>query len=602
MTRARDLAKLGDQNNFSVDGSNNVGLGSTIPDSKLDVIGILSATSFYGDGSALAGVGLGTVLGSEGALNAIYYTNDVLDIHDTTTITVPAGSDKAYTQYQEVVVANTKDLIISAGDEFIPDVLGLSTSLVSPISGSGGRVRADFFTNHAGTGAPEFQAGLRITGIVTATGQIVSGGDAGGGANDGSVMNGGSGFSASFNNASSLIYRGYTTGNSTPTFSVSAEGMILTGPGRTASDTYASMEAGQIGVQRASGGDSKIWSGALGGTETTFIKAGGAAKFAGSIEVGATTSSGFYPINAKINDTSFSSIIAVNTATAGQGRVFTANAGSSELIYFMNDGSATFTGSVTSSTSTLGGVVLNESVADGITIYAPSGAGLKTSLKSNGSASFAAGSFLIESSSNAYTAGFIIGDSTGAFDGTNNKFKLNPTSGSADFGHLNTGQTTGYGVYVDVTANAGRVLTQIQGTGSQFTDMINVYFGSTKTFHALANGNVENLNNSYGQISDVSLKENIVDANSQWADIKAVRVRNFNFKEGQTHKQIGVIAQELETVSPGLVYENDDNLKSVSHSILYMKAIKALQEAMSRIETLETQNAALEARLTALEG
>jgi len=33
-----------------------------------------------------------------------------------------------------------------------------------------------------------------------------------------------------------------------------------------------------------------------------------------------------------------------------------------------------------------------------------------------------------------------------------------------------------------------------------------------------------------------------------------------------------------------------------------MKAVKALQEAMERIETLEASNAALEARLTALEG
>jgi hypothetical protein len=32
-----------------------------------------------------------------------------------------------------------------------------------------------------------------------------------------------------------------------------------------------------------------------------------------------------------------------------------------------------------------------------------------------------------------------------------------------------------------------------------------------------------------------------------------------------------------------------------------MKAVKALQEAMDRIETLEVQNAAFEARLAALE-
>ena len=43
-------------------------------------------------------------------------------------------------------------------------------------------------------------------------------------------------------------------------------------------------------------------------------------------------------------------------------------------------------------------------------------------------------------------------------------------------------------------------------------------------------GDVQNTNNRYGAISDSKLKENIVDARSQWDDIKDVRVRNYNFK------------------------------------------------------------------------
>jgi hypothetical protein len=121
-----------------------------------------------------------------------------------------------------------------------------------------------------------------------------------------------------------------------------------------------------------------------------------------------------------------------------------------------------------------------------------------------------------------------------------------------------------------------------------------------------SNGNIVNTNNSYGAISDLKLKENIVDANSQWDDIKALQVRNYNFKEGQTHTQIGLIAQEVELVSPGLVSESPDRdaegndlgtvTKSVNYSVLYMKAVKALQEAMERIETLEAKVAALEAQ------
>jgi hypothetical protein len=121
--------------------------------------------------------------------------------------------------------------------------------------------------------------------------------------------------------------------------------------------------------------------------------------------------------------------------------------------------------------------------------------------------------------------------------------------------------------------------------------------GGTASFIVYTNGNVANTNNSYTAISDIKLKENIVDANSQWDDLKALQVRNYNLKEGQTHTQIGLVAQEVELVSPGLVSESPDRdedgndlgtvTKSVNYSVLYMKAVKALQEAMERIETLE---------------
>ena len=173
MSRARDLSRLTNPVNFTVDSTNNrIGLNSTSPTAKLNVAGIVSATEFYGDGSNLEGVasaGLGTALGETAPLDVIYYTDNVLNINDTTTITVPTGSDTAYTQYAEVVVANTKDLIVADGDDFVPDILGLSTEGITNIGGSGGRVRADFYTNHAGTGAPTFQTGVVVTGVATAT-------------------------------------------------------------------------------------------------------------------------------------------------------------------------------------------------------------------------------------------------------------------------------------------------------------------------------------------------------------------------------------------------------------------------------------------------
>jgi hypothetical protein len=166
------------------------------------------------------------------------------------------------------------------------------------------------------------------------------------------------------------------------------------------------------------------------------------------------------------------------------------------------------------------------------------------------------------------------------------------------------------------------------GTGfNLFAGLTNVV---TTRFKVIGNGNVENTNNSYGGISDVRLKQDIVDAGSQWEDIKNLRVRKYRFKDNPDgFLQIGVIAQEVETFSPGLIEETpnhefvespvldngnpvfDENgqpqtkleqktssetTKAVKYSVLYMKAIKALQEAIERIETLEAKVAALEAQ------
>lgn len=126
-----------------------------------------------------------------------------------------------------------------------------------------------------------------------------------------------------------------------------------------------------------------------------------------------------------------------------------------------------------------------------------------------------------------------------------------------------------------------------------------------------SSGTISNRTGTYNTLSDLKLKQDIVDANSQWDDIKALRIVKYRLKDEVSAdpnypSHIGVIAQEVEQVSPGLVDDCIDKdsgevTKSVKSSIIYMKAVKALQEAMARIETLEAQNAAFEARLAALE-
>jgi len=62
MSRARELAKLANSAVFSVDSNNNIGVNSTTPDAKLDVVGVVSATEFFGDGSNLSGITAGATL------------------------------------------------------------------------------------------------------------------------------------------------------------------------------------------------------------------------------------------------------------------------------------------------------------------------------------------------------------------------------------------------------------------------------------------------------------------------------------------------------------------------------------------------------------
>jgi len=166
---------------------------------------------------------------------------------------------------------------------------------------------------------------------------------------------------------------------------------------------------------------------------------------------------------------------------------------------------------------------------------------------------------------------------------------------------------------LDLTCTAGSFVSSVLVTATSRAAGTACFYlfgiaNGVNTLIAYNNGNIVNINNSYGALSDIKLKENIVDASSQWSDIKALQVRKYNFKEEtghQTHTQIGLIAQEVELVSPGLVSESPDRdeegselettTKSVNYSVLYMKAVKALQEAMERIEALEARVAALEA-------
>ena len=162
-----------------------------------------------------------------------------------------------------------------------------------------------------------------------------------------------------------------------------------------------------------------------------------------------------------------------------------------------------------------------------------------------------------------------------------------------------------YGLVIDYTNN---------NPDNQNGQFIRCQDTQSTRFRVYNDGDAQNHDNSYGGLSDEKLKEQIANASSQWDDIKALTVRKFKFKtdvaaaetDNDSLYRLGVIAQEVEAAGmSGLVKSSPDTdadnndlgtvTKGVKYSILYMKAVKALQEAMTRIETLETKVAALEA-------
>lgn len=186
-------------------------------------------------------------------------------------------------------------------------------------------------------------------------------------------------------------------------------------------------------------------------------------------------------------------------------------------------------------------------------------------------------------------------------------------------------------IYSD-NGNFSLEVSTARASGSS-TALFNGYHSGTSTsargtnvVKITSDGNITNVNNSYGALSDIKIKTNIVDAQSQWNDVKEVRLVNYEYKDSVAYgegSRLGVIAQEIELISPGLVETTDDLItqqvpqwdsegnpivdtdgnqlsetvtqktgsqtKSVKYSVLFTKALGALQEAMERIEQLEDE-------------
>ena len=93
MTRARNLSKLSNPSVFTVDTDNNLGINSTSPKEKVNVVGVVSATSFFGDGTGLTGVAStdNIITGTAATFNSVVKVGTGITLDATSGIVTATG-------------------------------------------------------------------------------------------------------------------------------------------------------------------------------------------------------------------------------------------------------------------------------------------------------------------------------------------------------------------------------------------------------------------------------------------------------------------------------------------------------------------------------
>jgi hypothetical protein len=199
---------------------------------------------------------------------------------------------------------------------------------------------------------------------------------------------------------------------------------------------------------------------------------------------------------------------------------------------------------------------------------------------------------------NTVTTGFV-GIGSGAV-GTN---QLQVRSGAANYAAAVFESFTGSGA-----TNYGPFVHLINGPNDGTRYLQRWSSGNAIRAQITSSGHYQSSVNSYGSTSDIKLKENIVDATPKLDEVMQLKVKNFNYKADEDkQKLIGMIAQDVEEVFPGLVFESEDTetvdgevkhlgttTKSLKYSVFVPVLIKAMQEQQTIIEDLKSRIETLE--------
>ena len=167
------------------------------------------------------------------------------------------------------------------------------------------------------------------------------------------------------------------------------------------------------------------------------------------------------------------------------------------------------------------------------------------------------------------------------------------------------------------------------GPNNTHSNFLNAFDEQGTRAKIFSNGGFANYQSNNSNLCDEREKKNVVASDSTWNDVKSWNIKKFHYNEDgdSDAKRYGVIAQDIETTNPDLIVDwekqkkSDQELwqegdkplpdgvsvgdvktaakeqimrKAVKEQQMYMMAIKALQEAMTEIESLKARVETLE--------
>ena len=119
MTRARDLARIANSNALTIDSSGNVGIGSTVPTSKLSVVGIVSASQVFASGVNLANVASGNITPTSVAISG----------EGATAVTInSSGINAGIATFTNLTVNGTQTIINTTSLEITDKNIGIGST------------------------------------------------------------------------------------------------------------------------------------------------------------------------------------------------------------------------------------------------------------------------------------------------------------------------------------------------------------------------------------------------------------------------------------------------------------------------------------------